>query len=172
MRENNVKIKINHQIKSSQVVLINSSGVNVGLVSFVSALKEAQDAGLDLIEVARDKSNNAVCKIMDYGKYKFDQQKKQKAQKQKILDLKEVQVRPVTDYNDLQTKAEKIKSWIEDGHKVQIICKFSGRELEYKHLGRGIIEDLLGLIGQYKIDQPMKDSDRKLIITIGKEVSK
>lgn len=169
MKETTVKAKINHQIKSSVVVLISSSGENKGQVSFAEALREAQQNELDLIEIAKTKEGFSVCKIMDYGKYKFEQQKKQKAQKQKVLDLKEVQVRPVTDYNDLQTKASKIKGWMEDGHKVQIICKFSGRELEYKNLGRGIIEDLLKLVGQYKIDQPLKDSERKLMITIGKE---
>jgi len=164
-----VKAKINHQIKSATVVLISSTGETKKSVPFAEALKEAQQSELDLIEIAKTKDGNSVCKIMDYGKFKFEQQKKQKAQKQKVLDLKEVQVRPVTDYNDLETKASKIKDWMEDGHKVQIVCKFSGRELEYKNLGREIIEDLLKLVGQYKIDQPLKDSERKLLITIGKE---
>lgn len=170
MKESTVKAKINHQIKSSTIVLISTNGENKGQVSFTEALREAQSNELDLIEIAKTKEGFSVCKIMDYGKYKFEQQKKQKAQKQKVFDLKEVQVRPVTDYNDLQTKASKIKSWMEDGHKVQIICKFSGRELEYKNLGKEIIEDLLKLVGQYKIDQPLKDSERKLMVTIGKEV--
>ena len=152
-------------------ILISSDGENKGNVSFAEALREAQHNELDLIEIAKTKEGFSVCKIMNYGKFKFEQQKKQKAQKQKVLDLKEVQVRPVTDYNDLETKAAKIKIWIEDGHNVQIICKFSGRELEHKNLGRGIIEDLLKLVGEYKITQPLKDSERKLMLTIGKEAT-
>jgi len=168
MKETTIKAKINHQIKSSILMLITANGENKGQVSFTEALMEAQSNGLDLIEIARTKEGLSVCKIMDYGKYKFEQQKKQKAHKQKVFDLKEIQVRPVTDLNDLQTKATKIKSWIKDGHKVQITCKFSGRELEYKNLGKEIIEELLKLVGQYKIDQPLKDSERKLMLTIGK----
>ncbi len=166
------KIKINYHIKSTNVMLINEDGKNLGIVSFNDAIKQAQQASLDLIEIAKTKEGDSICKIMDFGKYKFEQQKKEKSQKQKILDVKEVQVRPVTSFNDLKTKANQIKPWLEEGHKVQIVCKFSHREFNFKDLGKNIIEDLLNLIGSYKIDQALKENERKLQITIGKVLDK
>lgn len=164
-----IKTRVNNQIKASQVMLINEDGKNIGIQPFSEAIRMAQQSNLDLIEIAKSKDGDPICKIMEFGKYKFDQQKKEKAQKQKVLDLKEIQVRPVTSHNDLQTKANQIKPWLAEGHKVQIICKFSNREFNFKDRGKNIIDDLLNLLGPYKIDQPLKESERKLLITIGKQ---
>lgn len=111
-----------------------------GVVSISDALKMAEDAGLDLVEV----SPNAcppVCKIIDYGKYKYEQQKKKNIakKKQKTTDLKEVQMRPMIDKHDLEIKCKAILRFIEAGNKVKILMRFRGRELSHQEIGIGVL---------------------------------
>jgi translation initiation factor IF-3 len=161
------KARINHQIRTPEVFLIGPDGEPIGNTKTSEALNMASQSGMDLIEISA-KGNTPVCRIMDYGKYKYEQQKKAKAirQKQVIVETKQVQIRPATDHNDLVTKSNQIKSWFEEGHKVQIICKFRGRELEYRNLGEQIIQQLLSLVGQHKVDQALKANEKQLIMTI------
>lgn len=163
------RARINHQIRTPEVFLIGPDGEPIGNTKTSDALSMAAQTGLDLIEISA-KGNTPVCRIMDYGKFKYEQQKKAKAirQKQVVVETKQVQVRPATDRNDLVTKSNQIRSWFEEGHKVQIICKFRGRELEYRNLGEQIINELLGLIGPHKVDQSLKSNEKQLLITITK----
>lgn len=167
--QSNNRTRINHQIRVPEVFLLGSDGSKIGVTKTNEALALAKAEGLDLVEIS-SKDTMPVCRIMEYGKYKYDQQKKAKAIRQKITELKEVQVRPVTNQNDLMIRANQIKAWFEEGHKVQIICKFRGRELEHKSLGKEIINELLDLVGPHKIDQVMTETDRQVLVTIAKEV--
>ena len=164
---NNTRTRINHQIRAPEVFLLGSGGNKIGITKTNEALALAKAEELDLVEIS-SKDSIPVCRIMEYGKYKYDQQKKAKTIKQKTIELKEVQVRPVTSENDLMVRANQIKSWFEENHKVQIICKFRGREQEYKTLGKQIINQLLEMVGQHKIDQAMAETDRQIFITISK----
>lgn len=162
------RVRINHQIRATEVFLLDSDGTKIGVTKINDALALTKERGLDLIEIS-SKDAMPVCRIMEYGQYKYDQQKKAKAAKQKVTELKEVQVRPVTNYNDLKVRASQIKTWFEENHKVQIICKFRGREQEYKSLGKEIISELLTMVGPHKIDQAMAETDRQILITIARD---
>ncbi len=112
----------------------------VGVVSRIDALKMAQEAGLDLVEVSPN-AEPPVCKILDYGKYKYEQQKKKAEAKknQKIIEVKEVQMRPMIDENDFQVKCRAIKRFVEEGNKVKVCMRFRGREMSHQNIGMEIL---------------------------------
>lgn len=145
------KLKINFQIKASQVRLIDSNGDNLGVVSLQEALKRAQFQELDLIEI-NSKSIPPIVKILNVGKYKYDEKKKQSENKknQKVQELKEITFRPNTDNNDLLHKLETSKSFLIEGHKVKFTIKFKGREISHPEVGseklKWILEELKDLI--------------------------
>lgn len=128
----------------STVRLIGADGDPVGVVSISDAKKAADKAGLDLVVVSKD-SNPPVCKILDYGKYKYEQQKKkaESRKKQKTIDLKEVQIRPFIGENDLMVKCKAIKRFIEAGNKVKLVMRFRGREMSRQDIGQGVINKVL-----------------------------
>jgi len=130
------KPRKNHQIKASQVRLIDSNGTNVGVVSFTEALRLAKEQGLDLIEM-NSKTSPIVVKIGDYGKMLYDEKKKQQSAKknQQNCELKEITFRPCTDENDLHHKLNQAKEFLQDGSKVRFIIKHRGRELNHKRIG-------------------------------------
>jgi translation initiation factor IF-3 len=165
---NSNSFRINHQIKAQEVFLLGSDKKPLGKKTLREALSLANQEGMDLVEISL-KDNIPVCRIVDFGKFKYEQQQKQKAMRQKAVETKEVKVRPVTDDHDLKVKANQIKGWLEDGHKVQIICKFKGREVEHRSLGRANINQLLKWVGPHKVDQEMKDGERQIFITITRE---
>ncbi len=112
----------------------------VGIVSRQEALQKALESGLDLVEVSPN-ADPPVCKILDYGKFKYEQQKKKNEakKKQKIVELKEVQMRPMIDDNDLTIKCRAIKRFLEEGNKVKVSMRFRGRELSHQEIGLGIL---------------------------------
>ena len=125
----------------SSVRLIGADGEAVGIVSIEDAREAAEEAGLDLVMVAKE-SNPPVCKILDYGKYKYEQQKKktESKKKQKIINLKEVQVRPFIGENDLMVKCKAIKRFIESGDKVKLVLRFRGREMSRHEVINKVLE--------------------------------
>lgn len=138
------RIRINHQIRIPQVRVILSDGTSAGVMATRDALKLAQDQGLDLIEI-NPKSAPPVCKIVDYGKYKYEEKKKQSAAKktQKVVELKEISFRPVTDENDLNHKLDAAKEFLGEGNKVKFTVKFRGREMAHPEIGRDKLEWVL-----------------------------
>ncbi|PIZ34266.1 MAG: translation initiation factor IF-3 [Alphaproteobacteria bacterium CG_4_10_14_0_8_um_filter_37_21] len=140
--------RLNNEITSDSVRLIGSDGEMSGVVSISDALKMAEDAGLDLVEVSPNASP-PVCKIIDYGKYKYEQQKKKNIakKKQKTTELKEVQMRPMIDTHDLEIKCKAIHRFIEAGNKVKILMRFRGRELSHQEIGIGVLR---GVQEQFK----------------------
>ena len=128
--------KYNNKINSSEVQVIDSEGVNLGVLNLQVAITKAKREGLDLIEIAPN-TKPPVCKIMDIGKYKYDQQKKaSKAKKnQKKVELKEIKLRPVTEVHDYTFKIKNAQKFLSKGDKVKFTIKFKGRELQHVNLG-------------------------------------
>ena len=139
----------NNRITSNEVQVIASDGENLGILNLTEAINKAKNEGLDLIEIAPN-ARPPVCKIMDMGKYKYDAQKKANLakKKQKIVLLKEIKMRPVTETHDYDFKVKNAKKFIAKGDKVKFTIRFKGRELQHSHLGN----ELMG-----KIKEDMKD---------------
>lgn len=133
--------RINDQITASEVRLIDENGEMVGVVSVGEAIERAQEAGLELIEISPNAAP-PVCKILDFGKFKYEQQKKENAakKKQKTVTTKEVKIRPNIEEHDLQVKIKRARKFLVGGDKVRFSMMFRGRENEHKHLGMKIIE--------------------------------
>lgn len=152
MNQNNTqKVRLNNQIRVPQVRVLDSEGNNLGVLNTREALKMAQDQSLDLVEI-NPRSVPPVCKILDYGKYKYDEKKKQQAakQNQQNQEIKELTFRPNTDENDLGHKIEQAKQFLADGDKVKFTIRFRGREITHPQIGKDkllwIQEQLSGLI--------------------------
>ena len=139
----------NNRIMSQEVQVISSEGKNLGILNTQEAINMAKNEGLDLIEIAHN-AKPPVCKIMDMGKFKYDAQKKANLakKKQKIVSLKEIKMRPVTETHDYEFKVKNAKKFIAKGDKVKFTIRFKGRELQHSHLGN----ELMG-----KIKEDMKD---------------
>jgi len=136
--------KANERIRSPQVQVINSEGKNLGTLSTQEAINMARKEGLDLIEISPN-ANPPVCKIIDIGKYKYDLQKKanKAKKKQKIINLKEIKLRPVTEIHDYNFKIKNAKKFLEKGDKVKFTVKFKGREMQHTHLGNELMERII-----------------------------
>ena len=130
----------NNRISSPEVQVIASDGENLGVLSTNEAISMAKNQGLDLIEIAPN-TKPPVCKIMDMGKYKYDAQKKANLakKKQKIVSLKEIKMRPVTETHDYEFKVKNAKKFISKGDKVKFTIRFKGRELQHSHLGNELM---------------------------------
>jgi translation initiation factor IF-3 len=156
------------------VRLIGSDGDNVGVVSPEKALELSEEAGLDLVEISPNASP-PVCKIMDYGKYKYEQQKKEsEARKnQKIIEVKEIKFRPGTDTHDYEVKMRSVTKFLENGDKVKITLRFRGREMAHQELGRELLERVATDIDGFgKIENIPKMEGRQMTMMIGPNSSK
>jgi translation initiation factor IF-3 len=124
-----------------EVQLIDESGQNRGVMPFVDALRLAEDSGLDLVEIAPN-SEPPVCKILDYGKYRFLEQKKaaEARKKQKTVEVKEIKLRPGIDDHDYDVKMKAMRSFFEEGNKVKITLRFRGREMAHTNLGLRVLD--------------------------------
>ncbi len=136
--------RTNNRINSPEVQVITSDGDNLGIIKTNDAISRAKEEGLDLIEIAPN-ANPPVCKIMDMGKFKYDQQKKaSKAKKnQKKIELKEIKLRPVTGVHDYTFKIKNAQKFLSKGDKVKFTVKFKGRELQHKHLGNQLMDKII-----------------------------
>ncbi len=133
--------RINEQIRSREVRLITETGDNIGVVPIIEARQRAVDTGLDLVEISPD-ANPPVVKILDFGKYKYELQKKANEAKknQKIVELKEIKVRPGIDDHDYDVKLRSIKRFFEEGDKVKVTLRFRGREMAHTNLGMDVMK--------------------------------
>ena len=136
--------RTNNRINSPEVQVISSDGDNLGITKTNDAISRAKEEGLDLIEIAPN-ANPPVCKIMDMGKFKYDQQKKaSKAKKnQKKIELKEIKLRPVTGIHDYTFKIKNAQKFLSKGDKVKFTVKFKGRELQHTHLGNKLMDKII-----------------------------
>ncbi len=134
------ELSINEEIRAKEIRVIDDSGEQLGVMSVSSALEIAYDKGLDLVEISPN-STPPVCRILDYGKYKFDREKKEKEQrkKQQTIDIKEIQLSCRIDTHDFETKLKHARRFLDDGAKVKVCIKFKGREMSHTSIGLEVI---------------------------------
>ena len=151
-----------------EVQLIDESGQNKGVMPFFDALRLAEDAGLDLVEIAPN-SAPPVCKILDYGKYRFLEQKKaaEARKKQKTVEVKEVKLRPGIDDHDYDVKMRAMKSFFEEGNKVKITLRFRGREMAHQDLGLKVLDRVKSDVGDLaKVEQEPNFEGRQVVMVL------
>ena len=141
------RLRINDMIRVHEVRLISADGEQAGVVSTEQAMELARDTGLDLVEVS-PMARPPVCKIIDYGKYKFEQEKriKESKRKQKLGKLKEIRMQPKIETHDLQFKARQVRQFLEEGNKVKVTIRFRGRELAHTEIGRAVLGRILEML--------------------------
>ncbi len=132
---------MNEDIRAYRVLLIDENGEKQGEMPIAAALEAAREAGLDLVEVSPT-ANPPVCKILDYGKFKFQEQKKkaEARRKQKVVELKEIKLRPGIDIHDYEVKSRQMRGFFEEGDKVKVTLRFRGREMAHQHLGMEVLD--------------------------------
>jgi translation initiation factor IF-3 len=148
-------LRINEQIRVREVRLIRDEGEKQGIIPTLEALAIAREQGLDLVEVA-PQASPPVVKIMDYGKFKFENEKKVRAskQKQKLLKLKEIRMQPKIDDHDMDFKSKHVREFLAEGNKVKVTIRFRGRELAHTELGLDVLKEVLKHIeGEYVMDK-------------------
>ncbi len=160
--------RVNDRIRVAEIRLIGADGENIGVVPPARGLALAEEAGLDLVEI----SPNAVppvCKIMDLGKFKYEQQKREAEarKKQKIIDIKEVKFRPGTDTHDYDVKMRNVLRFLEDGDKVKVTLRFRGREMAHQELGVDLLNRIRDDVGELgKIESMPKLEGRQMVMMI------
>lgn len=160
--------RINREIKAKEVRLINYNGENAGVVSLAEALKIAQEVGLDLIEIS-PQVTPPVCKVLDYGKYKYEMQKKKNEAKknQKVVSIKELKLRPMIDTHDYEVKVKQAKKFLAQGDKVKFTMRYKGREISANDLGKEILNKLLeDLDGLCKVDSTPKMEGKQMFMIV------
>nr|WP_309544698.1 translation initiation factor IF-3 [Alkalilimnicola ehrlichii] len=165
---------MNRDIKVPEIRLIGEDGEQVGLVPIEEALEKAEEAGLDLVELDGN-AKPPVCRIMDYGKHRFELSKKQQAarKKQKQIQVKEVKFRPGTDEGDYQVKLRNLKRFLEDGDKAKITLRFRGREMAHQELGLKLLQRVeADLEGLGVVDQRPRMEGRQMVMMMSPKKGK
>ena len=160
--------RVNDEIRVPQVRLIDENGEMVGVMSARDAMLRAFDVGLDLLEI-RPNAVPPVCKITDYGKFKYEQQKKanEARKRQKVVELKEIKVRPNIDDHDYEVKMKQMKSFIGEGDKVKVTLRFRGREMAHQELGIQVLERIRVELGEtIKVEQMPRLENRQMIMVL------
>ena len=160
--------KANERIRSPQVQVISSDGKNLGTLATQKAINVAKQEGLDLIEISPN-ANPPICKIIDVGKYKYDLQKKanKNKKKQKIVNLKEIKLRPVTEIHDYNFKIKNAQKFLEKGDKVKFTVKFRGREMQHTHLGDKLMDRIINDTAELgKVEVKPKMEGRQIVMIV------
>lgn len=160
--------RINEQIDVPEVRLIDDAGEMLGVVSLREAQTRADDLGLDLVEVSPT-AQPPVCKILDYGKFKYEAQKKANAarKKQRVIEVKEIKMRPSIDDNDYNIKMRKIFSFLEEGDKVKVTMRFRGRELAHQDIAMRVLTRVRDQVGELaKIEQFPRMEGRQMVMVM------
>ena len=157
---------INEQIRDKEVRLIGEDGEQLGIVQAKDALRMAQEAELDLVKIAPT-AKPPVCKIIDYGKYRYELARKEKEarKKQKVIDVKEVRLSPNIDTNDLNTKVGAARKFLEKGDKVKVTLRFRGREMAHMSKSKYILDDFAESLADIAVvDKPSKVEGRSMVM--------
>ncbi len=160
--------RINEQIDVPEVRLIDDAGEMLGVVTLREAMTRAEDLGLDLVEVSPT-AQPPVCKILDYGKFKYEAQKKANAarKKQRVIEVKEIKMRPSIDDNDYNIKMRKIFSFLEEGDKVKVTMRFRGRELAHQDIAMRVLTRVRDQVGELaKIEQFPRMEGRQMVMVM------
>ena len=160
--------RTNEKITASEVRVISSKGLQLGIISIREALNYAEDEGYDLVEVSPD-AKPPVCKIIDYGKLKYKEQKSKKEakKKQKTIEVKEIKMRPGIDTHDYLVKIKALNKFISEGNKVKVSMRFRGREMEHQNLGFNLLKKLTEEVSEYaKVEVPPKSEGKQIMIIL------
>ncbi len=162
------ELMINEQIRDKEVRVIGEDGEQLGIMSAKEAMKLAQEADLDLVKIAPT-AKPPVCKIIDYGKYRYEQARKEKEakKKQKTVDVKEVRLSPNIDTNDLNTKVNSAKKFIQKGDKVKVTLRFRGREMAHMQTSKHILDDFADMLKDVaSVEKPAKLEGRSISMVL------
>ena len=142
-------LRINRQIRAHEVRVIDDKGEQRGVMKLFDAVQLAEDVGLDLVEVSPN-ANPPVCKILDFGKYRYELEKKQRDAKknQSVVKIKEIRMQPKIDKHDLETKSKFIGEFLSEGNKVKVSIRFRGRELAHTELGKVVLDKILEILAE------------------------
>ncbi len=168
------ELQINEEIRDKEVRVITDKGEQLGIMSAKDAVREAEKRNLDLVKVS-PAANPPVCKIMDYGKYRFDQAKKEKDRRknQKIVETKEVRLSVNIDTHDFETKVNHAVKFLKSGNKVKVSIRFRGREMAHTHLGNGIMSNFAEAIAEYgTVEKPAKLEGRQMLMFLAPKTAK
>jgi translation initiation factor IF-3 len=161
--------RINALITAPKVRLIDAHGNMLGIVPTPEAIRKAETAGLDLVEIVPT-AEPPVCKVMDYGKYRYEAQKKQHEarKKQKVVQVKEVKLRPTIDKHDLEIKLRNAEGWLAEGDKVKFSLKFRGREMAHQDIGMAVMNRVQEqLLDKCKVEVPTRFEGNQIILLVG-----
>ncbi len=164
-------LMINEQIRDKEVRVIGEDGEQLGIMSSKDALKMAREAELDLVKIAPT-AKPPVCKIVDYGKYRYEQMRKEKEakKKQKTIDIKEIRFSPNIDTNDLNTKVNQARKFLTKGDKVKVSIRFRGRELAHTEIGIDILNDFAAKLEDVAvIEKPVKVEGRSMVMFLAEK---
>ncbi|MCC2231585.1 translation initiation factor IF-3 [Hominifimenecus microfluidus] len=162
---------INGKIGDREIRLIGSQGEQIGVMNSKEALRMAREEELDLVLIAPN-ANPPVCKIIDYGKYRYEMARKEKEakKKQKVIEIKEVRLSPNIDENDVNTKAKAARKFLEKGDKVKVSLRFRGREMSHMNQSRHILDDFAEKLSDIAvIDKPAKVEGRSLVMFLSEK---
>ena len=161
------ELPTNRQIKAKEIQLIGDNGEKVGIIPLEEALEKAEEKNLDLVLVSPN-AKPPVCKIMNYGKYKFEQAKKEKEakKKQKVLEIKEIRVTPNIEEHDFSFKAKNAKKFLEDGNKVKITVRFKGREVNNSKAGEAVLNRFIEELKEISVVEKQPKLEGRNMFTI------
>ncbi len=162
------KVRVNQRIRAAKVRVISPDGEQLGVLDVPDALARAEGFGLDLVEVAPN-VDPPVCKIMDYGKFRYEESKKEheRRKKQATVVLKEIKLRPKTEEHDLDYKVKRLKRFIADNCKVKVTVMFRGREITHPEQARLLIDRVLDMVGdEAQVEQPAKFEGRNMTLVL------
>jgi len=160
--------RVNEEIRIPQVRLIDQDGEMQGVMTAREAMMRAFQVGLDLVEISPN-ADPPVCKILDFGKFKYEQQKKKNEakKKQKVIEIKEIKVRPNIDENDYQVKMRAMKSFIDEGDKVKVTLRFRGREMAHQDIGVRVLERIRAeMDATSKVEQMPRLENRQMVMVL------
>ena len=162
---------LNEQIRDKEIRLVGEDGEQLGIMSAKDALKMAKEAGLDLVKIAPT-AKPPVCKIVDYGKYRYEQARREKEakKKQKVTEVKEIHLSPNIDVNDLTTKANQARKFLEKGNKVKVALRFRGREMAHMATGKEVLDTFLEKVSDVAVvEKPAKLEGRNMIMVLAEK---
>ena len=167
-----ISVLINEEIRASEVRVIGADGTQLGVMKLADALRISNDAMLDLVEIAPD-STPPVCKIMDYGKYRFEKEKREKEQRKKrqVVEIKEIQLKCRIDTHDFNTKLNHALKFLSQGNKVKVMVKFFGREMAHTELGAQLLDRFVEACGENAVveKRPLLDGRNMTMILAPKK---
>jgi len=162
---------LNEQIRDKEIRLVGEDGEQLGIMSAKDALKMAKEANLDLVKIAPT-AKPPVCKIVDYGKYRYEQARREKEakKKQKVTEVKEIHLSPNIDVNDLTTKANQARKFVEKGNKVKVALRFRGREMAHMATGKEVLDTFFEKLSDVAVvEKPAKLEGRSMIMVLAEK---